>query len=101
MRILENSIHKIRASVIHLMRGQIYHLCGKAIFTFGGAKSNDISGGILDPEDSDYKQIKKDIVLFNWSDDVKNGKKEKSNNQITGKYRAEKRNSVPLSYIYY
>ena len=32
-------IQRIRPSVIHLMRGQVYELEGKKIFTFGGACS--------------------------------------------------------------
>ena len=39
-------VHKIRPSVIHLMRGQIFELEEKKIFTFGGASSHDISAGI-------------------------------------------------------
>ena len=34
-------IHRIRPSVIHLMRGQIYTINGKKIFTMGGASSHD------------------------------------------------------------
>lgn len=34
-------VHKITSSVIHLMRGQVYELCGKKLFTFGGAVSHD------------------------------------------------------------
>ena len=52
-------VHKIRRSVIHLMRGQIYEIDGKSFFTFGGASSHDIESGILDPEDSDFKEKKK------------------------------------------
>ncbi len=33
--------HKISDSIYHLMRGQIYTLDGKRIFTFGGASSHD------------------------------------------------------------
>lgn len=54
-------VHKIRPSVIHLMRGQIYQIEDKKIFTFGGASSHDISGGILDPEAPDYKAKKKEV----------------------------------------
>ena len=54
-------VHKIRPSVIHLMRGQVYLLDGKKIFSFGGARSHDISGGILEPEDPDYKIKKKQL----------------------------------------
>lgn len=35
-------VHKIRPSVIHLMRGQVFQIDGKKIFTFGGAQSHDI-----------------------------------------------------------
>lgn len=34
-------VQKISNSVIHLMRGQIYNICGKTIFTMGGAASID------------------------------------------------------------
>ena len=34
-------IHRIRKNVIHLMRGQVYEIEGKKIFTFGGAYSID------------------------------------------------------------
>ena len=52
-------VHKIRPSVIHLMRGQIYEIDGKSFFTFGGASSHDIESGILDPEDPNFKEKKK------------------------------------------
>ena len=38
-------VHKIRDSVIHLMRGQIFEIDGRSFFTFGGASSHDIQGG--------------------------------------------------------
>lgn len=40
-------IHKITDSLFHLMRGQIFNIDDKKIFTFGGAKSHDIRDGIL------------------------------------------------------
>lgn len=52
-------IHRIRPSVIHLMRGQIFTIEGKKIFTFGGAKSHDISGGILELDDPDFYDKRK------------------------------------------
>ena len=52
-------VHKINQSVIHLMRGQIYALAGQNIFTFGGAQSHDIQGGILEPDDPNYREKKK------------------------------------------
>ena len=33
--------HKVYDSIYHLMRGQVYNICNKSIFTFGGASSID------------------------------------------------------------
>ena len=52
-------VHKVRSSVIHMMRGQVFEIEGKSIFTFGGAGSHDIDGGILEPEDPNFKRKKK------------------------------------------
>ena len=52
-------VHKIRNSVIHLMRGQIYEIQGKSFFAFGGASSHDIDGGILELDDPDFHRRKK------------------------------------------
>ena len=49
-------VQHIRPSVLHLMRGQLYDICGKLFFTMGGASSHDISDGILDPDDPRFKQ---------------------------------------------
>ena len=43
-------VHRVRESVIHLMRGQVYDIDGIKLFTFGGAQSNDIADGIFDPD---------------------------------------------------
>ena len=43
-------------SIIHLLRGQIYDIQGKTFFTMGGASSHDISGGILGPDDPQFKR---------------------------------------------
>ena len=52
--------HKIRDSVFHLMRGEIFDFEGLKFFVFGGAASHDISGGILDRDDfkteAEYKR---------------------------------------------
>lgn len=48
-------VHKIRPSIIHLMRGQVFEIAGKRIFTFGGARSHDISDGILDYDDPEWR----------------------------------------------
>lgn len=55
------NVQAIRPSVIHLMRGQVYELEGLCIFTFGGAKSHDISGGILEKSDPNFKRKKKEL----------------------------------------
>lgn len=49
------TVNFIRPSVIHLRRGQIFHLQGKKFFTFGGARSHDISDGILSLDDPDFR----------------------------------------------
>lgn len=46
----------IRPSIIHLMRGQVYTIYGKTFFTFGGASSHDMPGGILDKDDPLFKR---------------------------------------------
>lgn len=51
-------VHKIRPSVIHLMRGEIFEINNKKIFAFGGASSHDIRDGVLDPI-NDIEKIKK------------------------------------------
>lgn len=43
--------HKIRDNIYHLMRGNVYDICGKKFFAFGGASSHDIRDGVLDPYD--------------------------------------------------
>lgn len=48
-------VHEIRPSVLHLMRGEIFDICDKKIFAFGGASSHDISDGILDYEDEEWR----------------------------------------------
>lgn len=54
-------IHRIRPSVIHLMRGQVFTIDGKKIFAFGGARSHDISGGILEYDDPDFHKKRKEL----------------------------------------
>ena len=49
-------VQAIRPSVLHLMRGQLYDICGKRIFTMGGASSHDIRDGVLEPDDPDYER---------------------------------------------
>ena len=55
-------VHKIRNSIFHLMRGEVYEIEGKRFFAFGGASSHDIRDGVLDRNDyeSDF-QFRKTI----------------------------------------
>ena len=53
-------VHKVRPSVIHLMRGQVYIIDELTVFTFGGASSHDIRDGILEPDDPRIKKWNRD-----------------------------------------
>lgn len=55
----QGRVHRIRDSVIHLMRGQVFVMEGYRFFTFGGARSHDIQGGILEPGDPEFRRKKK------------------------------------------
>ena len=67
-------VHKIRDSVLHLMRGEIFDIDGKKLFAFGGAKSHDIQDGILnlDEEEKIYEYRKRRAYFrirdFSWWD---------------------------------
>lgn len=52
-------IQRVRPSVIHLTRGQVYDIGGRKFFTMGGASSHDISGGILEPDDPEFRKKRK------------------------------------------
>ncbi len=54
--------HIVRDKIILLERGQIFHMEGKSFFTFGGASSHDIQGGILDRSSPDFKRDKRRAV---------------------------------------
>ena len=56
-------VQRVRPSVIHLMRGQVYQLQGLSFFTMGGARSHDISGGILDPDDPLFREAHRQLTL--------------------------------------
>ena len=49
-------VQRVRPSVIHLMRGQVYDIHGRKFFTMGGASSHDIQDGILEPDDPLFKK---------------------------------------------
>lgn len=56
-------VQRVRPSVLHLMRGQIYTLQGLTFFVMGGASSHDIAGGILSPDDPDLKRKHRRLLL--------------------------------------
>ena len=55
------NVQFIAPDIIHLMRGQIFEIEGLRFFTFGGARSHDISGGILELDDLEFKRKKKEL----------------------------------------
>lgn len=57
----DGNIHKVKESVFHLMRGQVFNIDECKIFTFGGAQSHDIQGGILESNDPDFLNKKKKL----------------------------------------
>lgn len=58
-------VHKITESIFHLMRGQLFMIDGRRIFTFGGAQSHDISDGILEPTDKNFAAQQKRLTARN------------------------------------
>lgn len=54
----------ISENVIHLLRGEIYTLERKKFFCFGGAKSHDISDGILECNDNRISEWTKEDKEF-------------------------------------
>ena len=49
-------VHRVRENILHLMRGQVFTICGTTFFTMGGAASHDIQDGILDPDAPDFER---------------------------------------------
>lgn len=80
-------VHKIRDSVLHLIRGEIFDIDNKKFFTFGGAKLHDIQDGILnlDEEEKIYNYRKRGAYFrirdFSWWD-LELPTKEEMNNGI-------------------
>lgn len=54
--------HIVRNKIILLERGQIFEIDNNTIFTFGGASSHDISGGILDKNSPTYPEDYRDAI---------------------------------------
>lgn len=58
-------VKEIRPSVLLLKRGYVFDIEGKKFFTFGGAKSHDISGGVYEPDDiRDIQRAKRSYEPF-------------------------------------
>ena len=70
-------MHKIRDNIIHLMRGQIFEINGKTIFTMGGAVSIDkhirhegISWWREEvPSDAEIREAMTNLDKHNWTVD--------------------------------
>lgn len=70
-------IHKIRSSVYHLMRGQVFTIDGMKFFTMGGASSHDKIYRIEGltwwaeelPSDEEYAEALKNLDKHNWKVD--------------------------------
>lgn len=54
--------HQIRKNIYHLMRGYVFDFDGKKYFAFGGARSHDISDGIIDPAEYEDVHLLMDVV---------------------------------------
>ena len=70
-------IHRIRSNIIHLCRGQVFTICGKTFFTFGGGYSLDRASrtpGISWwqeelPSYEQYQEGKDNLDKHNWKVD--------------------------------
>lgn len=61
---------KIRNNIYHLMRGYVFEFESKKFFCMGGARSHDISDGILDIKDFvDEEEFRK--TIYQWDKDRK------------------------------
>ena len=78
-------VQKIRSSVIHLLRGEVYNIGGYKFLAMGGARSHDIQDGILEVGDPRIKIWKKDdFKLFRinhiswWEEEIPNEEERKN-----------------------
>ena len=72
-------VQKIRSSIIHLLRGEVYDIGGYKFLAMGGARSHDIQDGVLEVGDPRIKIWKKDnFKLFRinhiswWEEEIPN-----------------------------
>ena len=78
-------VQKIRSSVIHLLRGEVYDIGGYKFLAMGGARSHDIQDGVLEVGDPKIKIWKKDnFKLFRinhiswWGEEIPNEEERKN-----------------------
>lgn len=78
-------VQKIRPSVIHLLRGEVYDIGGYKFLAMGGARSHDIQDGVLEVGDPRIKIWKKDnFKLFRinhiswWEEEIPNEEERKN-----------------------
>lgn len=64
--------HIVKNRIILLERGQIFNIDGHSFFTFGGASSHDVQGGILDKNDVDYDEDRRKAIKSGLPYRVKN-----------------------------
>lgn len=57
--------HIVRDKVILLERGQVFEMEGKTFFTFGGAASHDIQGGVLDRDNIEFDYERRRAIARN------------------------------------
>ncbi len=75
---LGGKAHKISNKIYHLMRGQIYNINGKKIFTFGGASSHDKDSRKEGkswwsrelPSENEINVAIKNLTKANWEVDI-------------------------------
>ncbi len=72
------SVHRIRSNIFHLMRGQVFEIDGKKIFTMGGAYSIDRYRRKINqsywieelPNDEEYREAIQNLKLHNNKVDI-------------------------------
>lgn len=71
-------VHRIMSRVDHLMRGQVFTIDGKKIFTMGGASSHDKEWRTIGkswwaeelPSSEEYKEAEKNLDKADWKVDL-------------------------------
>lgn len=97
-------VHRIRPSIIHLMRGQVFNIEGKTIFTMGGATSIDkdwrIPGESWWPEEmpSDEELLtgEQNLDKVKWDVDyvVTHAAPNNTHDDVLGKFQTKKHDKL-------